>query len=139
MASPVVYDALKAFLLGRYAHVIDYDTIDAALEQGTDPFLCLEELFGLEEPISFGDPSSVCTEEQANILVHCLVPAPESSAIARNLAQSVVEVLRGRDLGGGISITEVSPPELEEMNNGLWTASSIEVTMRRFFHVTPTP
>jgi hypothetical protein len=136
MASPTVYDTIKAFLQMQFAPipVIDYDQIDAALEQGTNPFLVIQEIFETETAVAVGDPSGICLREEADLLVECFVPAPESSDVARRQVEAVKNALRFRTLSG-VRITEVSPPEAAEMNDGLWTRYGCTVSAEWDTHV----
>jgi hypothetical protein len=135
MASPHVYDELKAYLQGVVAPVpvLDWDQIEMTLEQQQDPFLALEEVFGENEMISFGDPSALCFREDATILIHCFVPAPESSNAGRVLAEQVQRALHLRQVNG-VRVLNVQPPEPGELNDGLWSLVSVttDLTMDRF-------
>ena len=136
MASPIVYDTIKAYLQAQFAplSVIDYDQIDTALEQGTDPFLMIQEVFETETEIAIGDPGGICLRQEVDLLVQCFVPAPESSDVARRQAEAVKDALRFRTLSG-VRITGASPPEAGEMNDGLWTRYGCTVTAEWDTHV----
>jgi hypothetical protein len=136
MASPVIYDTIKAFLQAQFAplSVIDYDQIDTVLEQGTDPFLMIQEVFETETEIAIGDPNGICLRQEVDLLVQCFVPAPESSGVARLQAEAVKNALRYQRLSG-IRIVGASPPEAGEMNDGLWTRYGCTVTAEMDTHV----
>ncbi len=137
MASVDVYTAVKSHLattFGGVYSVLDFDEIDDALEQGTDPFLVIEEAGGGEALFCFGDPAALGHMEDGALEVHCFTPAPESSSAARAIADSVRDALRLQNLNG-VRVTGVDPPEPETQNDGLWTAFSVSVTfdLARYF------
>lgn len=137
MASPHVYAETKSVLQGQFSppyQIVDFDEIDGALEQGTDPFMALEEITENEALAAFGDPSSLCQRQEGVMAVHFFTPAPESSAAARSLAELVQNFMRHRTYSG-VRITAASPPEVELMNNGLWSAGAIALSYRYDFHV----
>lgn len=129
MSSVAAYNELKTRLQTTFAPmpVLDFDSINPALEQGTSNFLCIEEVVGFEDLISIGDPSALCFRAQLTYLVYAFVPAPESSLVARTLAEQVQTDLRLRTLGT-TRVLEVEPPEPDDMNDGLWTVFSVTVS-----------
>jgi hypothetical protein len=131
MASPQVYDQIKAFLTAVAAPmpVLDFDSIQPALEQQNNTFLVLEEVFGEDNLVTFGDPQRVCMREEASLIVHCFVPAPESSGVARTTADSLRRAL-DHQIFGGVRILSVSTPDLVDMNDGLWTAALLDIEAR---------
>ena len=130
MASVEAYDGLKAHLVTANTplQVIDYDNIDRALEQGNTDFLCLQEIETLETQIAMGEQAVLCLREVSGFVVHAFVPSPESSAKARQLGEQVYTDLRFRNINR-MRVVDVSPPELEIMNDGLWTASGVTVIL----------
>jgi hypothetical protein len=135
MASVHVYNELKAYLETVVAPipVLDIDQIEMTLEQKEEPFLALEEVFGGNQLIAFGDPSALCFREDATILIHCFVPAPESSKAGRSLAEQVQRALHLQQVNG-VRVLNVQPPEPGELNDGLWSLVSVstDLTMDRF-------
>ena len=128
MASTHCYDDIKAFLQTQFAPipVLDWDDIEPALEQRSDPFLVLEDVSGGEDIISFGDPSAICVRETGFLFVHCFVPAPESSRAARALGEQVQQAMRLVRMAG-LRIVDADPPDLSAMNDGLWTAAQVAI------------
>ncbi len=135
MSSVLPYQEIKGFLQAHFAPmpVIDYDQIEPALEQGTDPFLVIEELFSGEDISSFGDPTQLCLRETGIILVHCFVPSPESLDQVRALADQVRNALRLRRLPNRVRVLEVMPGDLEFANEGLWTAAGVSAVYQHEF------
>jgi hypothetical protein len=136
MASVQAYNNLKNHLITVHAplQVIDFDSIETVLEQSNDSFLCLEELSSLEDMIGFGDPTNLCIREVSAIAIHALVPAPESTGLARQLAENVQNDLRFRILNG-VDIMDIEPPVPDFMNAGLWTSYSVTVLIKVDRHV----
>jgi hypothetical protein len=136
MASTLVYDAVKTHLQATFAPtpVIDFDTLDNALQQGQNDFLCLQEAGSIEDEIGFGNPNSICVREVSGLLVICFVPAPQSSGRARTLGDSVQQALRLQTLAG-TTVLDVSPPEPEIQNDGLWTSAVVTITVTADRHV----
>jgi hypothetical protein len=130
MSTTVPYQELKAYLQTAFqpTPVLDFDSIDPQLEQSNNPFLCIEEIVGFEDLISIGDPSALCFREEVDFLVHAFVPSPESSALARQLAEQVMVSLRLRNLGA-TRVSKLEPPEPEDANDGLWTVYGITVSL----------
>ena len=137
MSSTIVYNAIKADLQQLYDGiypVIDFDAIEPALQQSTDSFLTLEELTSSEDMIGIGDLSVICLREQGAVVIHCFTPAPQSSSAARQIADTVRASLQYRNIGG-IRITNTSPPDVQMMNNGLWTSGAISVSYEYDTHI----
>lgn len=128
MATTFAYDPLKQYLETTFAPipVIDFDTIDTALEQSTNNIIAIEEASSEEYLAAFGDPANLCVREEGLILIHVLVPAPESSNAARTMAQAIQQELRFRPFTP-MRITNVTPPEPDFMNDGLWTGYGVLV------------
>lgn len=136
MASATAYDTIRTHLVNAFSGVypvVDFDTIDTTLENGTDAFLALEEVSASEALVAFGDETNLCNRESGIIIVHCFTPAPESSATARSIADAVRNSLRHQILGP-VRITQVQPPDLELMNSGLWTAGASAINYDYDFH-----
>jgi hypothetical protein len=128
MCSPAVYNAYKNFLIafqdknGKSYPVLDYDSIEPAIQQGNEPFLVLNELYSDAENTSIGTPLSKCMLEIGEIEIQCFVPSPESHAEARELCQEVRTAIRNlRD--GDVVAEEPSPPSVDVMNEGLWSVA----------------
>ena len=137
MASSAVYTEIKSGLQGQFSPpfpIIDFDEIDPTLEQGTAPFMALEEVVQNEEGIGFGDPQNLCQREEGVLLVHLFTPAPHASNAARALADQVQDYTRYR-IFNGVRIHIAAPPDVGMMNNGLWCAAAVALTYRREFHV----
>ena len=136
MASPSLYTAVKGWLQTTFApmQVLDFDQIEPQLEQGTASFLVVEELFASESSMSIGDRAAACLREEASILVHVFVPAPESSSAARTLADNVRQRNAYRTING-VRITSASPPDLEVLNDGLWSVAVIDAEAQFDRHV----
>ena len=117
MASVEAYNTLKTYLVNTHAPIrtIDYDTIDKALEQGRDQFLCLHEIETYETQIAMADSATLCLRETSGFIVHVLVPAPEASDAARQLGEQVYTDIRYRNIGK-LRVVDVNPPEMEIMN-----------------------
>jgi hypothetical protein len=114
--------------------VLDFDQIEPQLEQGTTSFLVVEELFASEAPMSIGDRTATCLREEASVLVHIFVPAPEASSAARTLADTVRQRIAYQTING-VRILSASPPDLEILNDGLWTAAVIDAEAEYRRHV----
>ena len=137
MSSTTVYTEIKGYLQTLYTGVypvVDFDEIDPILSQGTDPFLALEEVTSDESMIAMGDLSAVCLREVGAIVVHCFTPAPQSSAAARSIADSVRESIRFRSINA-VQVYEVTPPDSGIMNDGLWTAGAVAVSYEYDTHI----
>lgn len=139
MASTAVYSSIKAFLQGQFAPipVLDFDQIETAMQQQQNPFLVLQEVYALEDLIGIGDPTSLCIREESAVVVHAFVPAPESSAAVRTLAEQVQTAMRARQFPQ-VRVTRVSPPDLEGLNDGLWSTAGVSVDLQHDFHA-PAP
>ena len=135
MASVHVYDTIKNYLVTAQAPtpIIDWDTIDHQLEQSNNQFICLEEVFSDEEVASFGDPTSICMREFSSLAIHCYVPAPESSSVARALAEQVQQSLRLL-IVSNLRVVDLSPPQFDGANDGLWTAFSLTLDVEMDRH-----
>lgn len=127
MASVQAYDSLKSAIQTGIAPVavLDFDQIEASMEQSTTAFTVLEEAVEDEELVGFG--GALCSREQGVILVHAFTPAPESSAASRALAETVQDLLRSQVLSNGLRIFAVDPPAPGSANNGLWTVYQVAV------------
>lgn len=133
MASAIVYDAIKTHLattFGGTYEIKDFDSIDQALEQGSAPFLVLEEAAGDEAAISFGDPSAICFREEGVVSVLAFTPTPEASGAGRTIADTVRDALRLQTLDNNVKIRSVAPPVMESLNDGIWSVISCAVTYR---------
>jgi hypothetical protein len=126
MASTRIYSAVKGHLQTTLApmSILDWDQIEAALQQSQTPFVALEELFGDETITSFGDPTGICLREDSLIDAHVFVPSPESSSTARTVAEQVQQALRMRRLNE-VRVLDVSPPDMGELNDGLWSVAIV--------------
>ena len=136
MASTVVYTTIKSFLQTQFSPmpVLDYDQIEPALEQGTDPFMLLQEIFETEGHVAIGDPTGICVRQEADFLVQCFYPSPESSAAARAQAEAVKDAMRFRTINQ-VRVTGASPPESGAMNDGLWTRYGCAITVEYDTHI----
>ena len=136
--SPSAYTAIKSFLAGLVTPVLDFDEINPTLEQGADPFYCLEEGYSYERTTGFGDSVKVCMEESGGFTVHCFVRAPESSTQARANAEALRPQIRFQKLlEGMLDIQECDPPELVMLNDGLWTDAVVNVSyVYQYSHTT---
>ena len=136
MASAGLYSAFKSYLQdaldGAYS-VLDFDQREPALEQGTDPFIALEEDFGTEELVGFGDGGG-CEHETAYLTIHVLVPAPQSAGVARTIADTIRDLCRFAYVSDDGYCKAVSPPDPERLNRGLWSAVYFTATLSRYFH-----
>ena len=128
MASAHCYDEIKAYLQGAMTPmaVLDWDQIESTLEQSNNQFLALEESYADEELIAFGNPQALCMREIGALIIHCFVPAPESSGVARALAGQVQNQIRLQRISG-LRIISSDPPEVDRMNDGLWTTAAVPV------------
>lgn len=135
MARELTYETIKAHLVTTFTPmpVIDFDTIDTAMEQQSAPFICLEDVTSDEEVVGFGDPDNICVREESAFLIHAFVPAPESARLARNLGDRITAALRLQYLQR-VRVVSVSPPEMELQNDGLWTASAVTLMTSADFH-----
>lgn len=113
--------------------VLDFDQIDPTLEQSSDTFLALESILGDEEVVAIGTPANVASRERGSIACHCFVPAPESSGVARSVADNIRDLLRMQRING-VRIMNVTTPDVEMMNNGLWTAAAVLISYERDFY-----
>ena len=129
MASTHCYDEIKAYLQGVMAPmaVLDWDQIEPTLEQSENQFLAIEDAYADEEMAAFGNPQALCMREAGEIVLHCFVPAPESSGVARALAGQVQGLIRLQRISG-LRIISSAPPEIDRMNDGLWTTAAVPVT-----------
>jgi len=136
MASSQIYDAITAHLKTAMSptEILDYDQIEPALEQARASFVVVEELFSDDRIVGFGDPSALCMREEASLLMHCFVAAPESSRQARTFAETVQQALRLRTING-VVMQDVSSPDPGDLNDGLWTEMLIIANCRMDRHV----
>ena len=136
MASAQAYVDFKSFLQGRMTPipVIDFDQIDTALQQATGQFLALEESYSEDIENGFGDPNNVCMREESEIIIHCFVPAPESSSIARALADRVANELRYQRIND-LRVVRTSGAEPEGLNDGLWSLFLLPVLIHYDRHI----
>lgn len=127
MASPEVYEVTKSYLQDLFSQaysILNIDDVDARLQQGKEPFMVLEDAAAEEEMVSFGSVSNRCMRESGSMVVHCFVPSPASSDHARDLARTVQVNLRHKNIGD-VRFMDVSPPDIEFANNGLWTSGAV--------------
>jgi hypothetical protein len=136
MASVQVYDEIKNHLVASFPalQVIDFDTLDDMLEQGTANFLMLSEEYCFEDEVGFGDPTNICVREVSGFTVFGFVPAPEVSSAVRQLGEDIQNSLRLQTLNG-VSISDVSPPEMELLNDGIWSSAAVSITASMDRHV----
>lgn len=137
MSSTTVYNEIKGYLQSVFNGVypiIDFDEIEPNLGQGEAPFIALEEVTSDEQQIGIGDLTAVCLRESGAIIVHCFTPSPQSSASARSIAETIQQSLRFRTINQ-VRMYEVTPPDLEMMNNGLWTAGAVAASYEYDTHV----
>jgi hypothetical protein len=143
MASTHVYDETKALLQGQFSptyQVLDFDQIETTLTRtGQNAFIALEEITETEAGNAFGDPSAICQRQEGVLVVHFFTPAPvatpggqASSNTARSLAESVQDFMRYKTYSG-IRIVLATPPDLEVLNSGLWTAAAIALSYQYDF------
>jgi len=130
MASTSAYASLKALVTGAVTPlgVYDYDEIEPVLQQGSTKFVVLEELTSDEAVIGIGDPTNICSRENSLVTVYCFTPAPESSSAARTLAEQVQQAIRFHR-AAHFRIRRVSPPEMGNLNDGLWSFAMIDVNV----------
>lgn len=130
MASTHVYSEFKGYITtavaGAYP-ILDYDQIEPQLEQGSDPFIVLEEITGDEEMVAFGDPAAVCVVEAGAMLIHCFNRAPEASNASRQMAETIKNLFHISQNLNGVRVVSVTPPEVELMDDGMWGAGSVAV------------
>ncbi len=135
MASTHVYSTLKARLATDFAplRVLDVDEIEVALEQSDDAFFVLAEIRQEEELIGFGT-QNLCQRERGVLRVSCMVPGVESSAVARQQADSVRTAMRHlRE--ADIRVVETDPPEPDVFNAGRWTSYGTDMLYEYDFYV----
>ncbi len=146
MASTTVYNTLKTVIQDAVTplSVLDFDQIEPLTEraseaqQGSDVFLVIEELQGLEDLVGFG--GNLCNREQGVVEVHAFNPAPQSSDAARTQAELIQGLLRNQTLTNGLRILSVSPATPGTANNGLWTVYSVAVAYEMdTVHAHPVP
>lgn len=138
MASTTVYNTFKTFLdtalSGAYS-IIDFDTLDTQIEQGTQSFLVIEDMPGEERVAAMGDPDNLCMRASGSVIVYVFVPSPESNSVARAIGDTVAQAVRNAHLGNQIRILAVDPPDLQVSNNGLWTVAVVTVVIEHDFYV----
>ena len=135
MASSRVYNAIFQHLTAAVApdRVMDYDDIDDTVTQGQDQFIILEEDFSDRQTVAFGG-GHLCQRETAVFTVQCMVPSPQSSPTARAYGDTVrdlIVALKSPDL----RLLNISPPTVEKMNDGLWTAAFLDVEIEADYYV----
>ena len=136
MASQTAYDAVRDHLCGVYARtypVLDFDHIEPQLEQSTEVFMALEDVSSTEEMSGFGDQSQLCIRESGVIVIYVFAPSPESSRVLRELLDDVRNNVRYRALGN-VRLSEASPPDIDALNNGLWSIGSVALSYDYDFH-----
>lgn len=141
MASVHVYDTVKSALQAEFSGVypvLDIDSIDATLEQGTDPFLVLEEVTSDEEASAFGDPAAVCMLESGSFLLHAFSPAPESLSAVRAIADALRAFLRNQ-IFDGVVLRSVTPCDPESLNDGIWSIGGVVFAYEYRFFVSLPP
>ena len=62
------------------------------------------------------------------------MPAAESSALARQYAEDIQNSLMFRNLNG-IEIDDVDPPDMEILNDGLWSTATVTLFVTYDRHV----
>jgi hypothetical protein len=137
MSSVHVYNELKNFLTTEFPgdNVIDVDTINVTLQQSKNRFICIEEVSSNNVIVGFGDPTGgLCIREISGLVVHAFVPAPESSATARSFAEAIHDKLVLRTLNG-VNVYDVDPPEMEVLNDGLWSTSTVTLLVTYDRHI----
>lgn len=135
MASVYVYDTLKSALQAEFSStypIIDIDSVDPVLEQGTDPFLVLEEISTNEENHGFGDPAAVCMVESGSFLLHVFSPAPESLSAVRAIGDTLRNFLRNETFSG-VRLRAVAPTDPESLNDGIWTIGGVTFAYEYYF------
>ena len=145
MASTHVYTETKNLLQGQFSagySLLDFDEIDSVvMKAGDTPFMAIEEVTDDEALSAFGNPQGLCQRQQGVIVVHAFVPAPTTAAfavppggpprpssfIAREVIEQVQAFMRYQQYAN-IRIVSVTPPDVELLNNGLWTAAAVAIS-----------
>lgn len=125
MTSAVPYQAIRAKLseIASEYPVVDDEFVDQQLEQGSAPFLSLAGEFADEDALSVGSPSANWLREVGRVEITVFVKSTEPLITARTIADTVRNLLRYQTLtyaGEIVSTRMAHPPELGEINDGLW-------------------
>lgn len=133
MSTSAVYDAFKARLidqLGSTWPIIDWEEIQATLQQSTSPWIAIEDSGAQEELTSIGTPYANWVEDNGFMDFSIFVPSSGSLSAARTVAESVRDALRfyhftGLPAGETLRVTAVSTPNPGVIQDGLWHSMMI--------------
>lgn len=134
MSSTTPYDAIKARLvdqLGGTYPVRDWEEIETVLQQGTDPFLALDDSAGQASLESIGTPQQNWNRDTGFVVVHIFVPSTGSLAAARNIGDMIRHTMRFFRFtvpeGETLRCLNVDPPGPGPLHDGLWHAMMVSV------------
>lgn len=132
MSSSPVYDAIKARLVdqlgGTYA-IRDFEEIEVALQQATDPWIVVEDSGGNNELLSIGSPSSNWTGDDGFVDVHVFTPSTSALSAARSICEQVRAVLFYYTTAvtpGTLRVLTVDPPSPGLIQDGLWNSMLVQ-------------
>ena len=129
MSSSTVYDAVKSRLmdqLGASYPIRDFEEIETAQQQGTTPWLVIEDGSSESNLQSVGTPDQNWTLDEGSIIVHVMVPANQGLSTARTIGGQVRDAMQYQYLtanpGETLRILDTTPPDTGLMFDGLWSS-----------------
>lgn len=134
MASPTVFNLVRNRLATYVAPlpVLKWDDVDETIQRGTSPYMVVEDTAGAESLIGIGDSSALCNRETSSVVVYSFVRAPRASDTARDQSKIVSDLFRHYH-EPNIRVVGVTPPDVEAMNDGLWTVGVVTITVEYDF------
>lgn len=139
MSSSTVYDAFKSRLvdqLGATYPVRDWEEIEVALQQGTAPWLAMEDSGATDDLTSIGTPQQNWVEDTGFFDVHVFVPVTGGLPPARTICDLVRDAFRyyrpAVPVGETLRVMNVNAGEPGIYHDGLWHSmlTTIEYTHR---------
>ena len=103
MSSLTAYEAVRNHLEANWTDTpLVFENEEWPLPRNTNTFVFVEIFGDSYEQISIGaDPQTTNQwREYGQVLVHVLVPGGEGTRKAREHAKTIVDLFRGRDIGG---------------------------------------
>lgn len=134
MSSATSYDAIKARLvdqLGGTYSILDWEQLEFALQQGTDPFIACEGSPGEARLTSIGTPSQNWVEDDGFFDVHIFVPFNGGLGSARTIADMVKTATQfyhfTAPAGETLRSKAVAAPAPGVIHNGLWHSMIVTI------------
>ena len=144
MSATTPYDAIFNRLVAQFGAtwpVIAWETIETALQQGTTPFIAVDDGGGSSLLESIGSPAANWILDTGAVVVHIFVPSTGSLSVARSIADQVRAAMRyfyfPVPAGETMRCTNVDPPSDGVIHDGLWHSMMMPIDFE-YRYVSPT-